>query len=85
MHFKDFKWIFHYQHTPALVIYFSILTSMVTKVVWKEEISSAGLRSMKTEKYRILEKHVKTANFKQNWILRYYKEQKYIKLIVAIV
>ena len=55
------------------------------KVVCKKEISSAGLCSMKNEKYRILEKHVKTTNFKQNRIIWYYKEQKYIKLIVAIV
>ena len=39
---------------------------------------------MKNEKYPIFEKHVKTTNFKQNLILRYYKEQKHIKLIVAI-
>ena len=40
---------------------------------------------MKNEKYLIFEKHVKNTYFKQNLILRYYKEQKYIKLIVAIV
>ena len=59
---------------------------MVTKVVRKKEIDSAGLRSIwKTKIYRILEKYVKITNFNQNRILRYYKEQKYIKLIVAIV
>ena len=37
------------------------------------------------KKYLILEKHVKATNFKQNWIIRYYKIQKYIQLILAIV
>ena len=58
---------------------------MVTRVVKKKAMSCAGLRSIwKTKKYLILEKHVKTTNFKQNLILRSYKEQKYIKLIVAL-
>ena len=30
---------------------------------------------MKNEKYPIFKKHVKTINFKQNLILRYYKEK----------
>ena len=30
-------------------------------------------------------RHVKTANFKQNWNLRCSKQQKYIKLIVVVV
>ena len=41
---------------------------------------------MKNKKiYFIWDKYVKATYLKQNWILRYYKEQKYTKLIVTIV
>ena len=54
-------------------LYCSMLTRMVTYIVRKKQISCAGLRSMwKTNKY-----HVQTTNFKQTWIIRYYKERKY--------
>ena len=86
MHFKYFKCIFHYRRTPVVVTYFSISTKMEAWVVRNKKISSAELRSIwKAKKYLILEKHVKTTNFKQNLIGRYYKEQKYIQLILAIV
>ena len=40
-------------------------------------MASAGLRSIwKTKKYFILEKNVKIVNFKQNWNIRYSKQQK---------
>ena len=59
---------------------------MVTLVVGTKELSSTGLHcKWEIKKYVILEKHMKTTNFKQNWIIQYYNEQKYEKLIIVVV
>ena len=86
MHFKDFKCIFHYQRTTALVILFQHINKDGNKLLQRKKYLVPGCALYeKRKKKHILEKYVKTTNFTQNWIVRYNKEHKYIKLIVAIV